>query len=101
MMLTCVKAQVLAAEKVSEEAGQNHHKDDQAMAAPEHLSPQVPQFEEKTETSDTGLISVPEKPLPPLPTSAADGIPNPTVEKNEIIINETERLRSVPSYITI
>ena len=97
-----LKAQVLAAEKLNEEAGQSHHKDGDVMVAPEHSSPQVPQIENKTETSDTGLISVPEKPLPPPPrsssaASAADGgIPDPTLQKNEIIINETERLRSVP-----
>ena len=94
-----LKAQVLAAEKLNEEAGQSHHKDGDVMVAPEHSNPQVPQIEKKTETSDTGLISVPEKPLlpPPRSSSAADGgIPDPTLQKNEIIINETERLRSVP-----
>jgi len=97
------KAQVIAAEKVSEEAGQNNHKDGEEMAAQKHSSPQVPQIEEKEETSDAGLISVPEKPLPvpPPPPRAADSIPDATVQKNEIIINETERLRSVLSFITM
>ena len=98
------KAQVLAAEKVSEEAGQNLHKDGEETAAQEHLSPEVPQIGEKPEqTSDIGLISVPEKPLPvpPAPPRAAENTPDATVQKNEIIINETERLRSVLSYITM
>ena len=97
------KAQVLAAEKVSEEAGQNHHKDGEETATLEHSSPQVPKIGEKEQTSDIGLISVPEKPLPvpPPPPRAADSIPDATVQKNEIIINETERLRSVLSYITM